>query len=301
MFKRFRCKVPMNLQKFAEGGSGDGGGAGGSAANGGTPPAGVQQTPQFDYDKLASLIAGKQTVTEESVLKGYFKQQGLSKEQMDQAIASFKQQQAANQPDVAGMQNQITEAQAQLASYLGERLNGLQFRPMEVDVPTDPAREAGDLGLITDARGRHYKTIFTNIEYTAHAAQKLTSGAEAPTRLSSVRYSQATRVYKELRANLKKQKTEWDTAFDELQSVMKTKNGLFPIRETQEDGSSILYFCDKPELSDASVVVKFSAAGWAMSTDGGKHLSVMRSSAYWKILKIWELQSRDFFCRLWSM
>ena len=74
MFKRFRCKVPMNLQKFAEGGSGDGGGAGGSTANGGTSPAGTQQTsqqtPQFDYDKLASLIAGKQTVTEESVLKG---------------------------------------------------------------------------------------------------------------------------------------------------------------------------------------------------------------------------------------
>lgn len=120
MFKRFRCKVPMNLQKFAEGGSGDGGGAGGSAANGGTSPAGAQQTsqqtPQFDYDKLASLIAGKQTVTEESVLKGYFKQQGLSKEQIDQAIASFKQQQAANQPDIAGMQNQITEAQAQLAA-----------------------------------------------------------------------------------------------------------------------------------------------------------------------------------------
>ena len=116
MFKRFRCKVPMNLQKFAEGGSGDGGAAGASGADGGTSPAGAQQTPQFDYDKLASLIAGKQTVTEESVLKGYFKQQGLSKEQMDQAIASFKQQQAANQPDVAGMQNQITETQNQLTA-----------------------------------------------------------------------------------------------------------------------------------------------------------------------------------------
>ena len=80
MFKRFRCKVPMNLQKFAEGGSGDGGAAGASGADGGTLPAGAQQTPQFDYDKLVSLIAGKQTVTEESVLKGYFKQQGLSKE-----------------------------------------------------------------------------------------------------------------------------------------------------------------------------------------------------------------------------
>ena len=116
MFKRFRCKVPMNLQKFAGGGSGDGGAAGASGADGGTSPAGAQQTPQFDYDKLASLIAGQQTETEESVLKGYFKQQGLSKEQMDQAIASFKQQQAANQPDVAGMKNQITETQNQLTA-----------------------------------------------------------------------------------------------------------------------------------------------------------------------------------------
>ena len=37
-----------------------------------------------------------------------------------------------------------------------------------------------------------------------------------------------------------------------------------------EDGSTILYFCDKPKLSEATIVVKFSAAGWGMSTDGGK-------------------------------
>lgn len=111
MFKRFRCKIPMNIQLFADG---DGGAAGGTG-EGGTSPAGLQ-APQFDYDKLASLIAGKQTVTEESVLKGYFKQQGLSKEQMDQAIADFKQQQAANQPDVEGLQSQIAEGQTQLAA-----------------------------------------------------------------------------------------------------------------------------------------------------------------------------------------
>ena len=110
MFTRFRCKIPMNIQLFAEGD-----GAAGGAGEGGTPPAG-SQAPQFDYDKLASLIAGKQTVTEESVLKGYFKQQGLSKEQMDQAIADFKRQQAANQPDVEGLQSQIAEGQTQLAA-----------------------------------------------------------------------------------------------------------------------------------------------------------------------------------------
>lgn len=138
MFKRFRCKVPMNLQKFAEGGSGDGGATGASGADGGTSPAGAQQTPQFDYDKLASLIAGKQTVTEESVLKGYFKQQGLSKEQMDQAIASFKQQQAANQPDVAGMQNQLTAAQAAAQAAKVETAATMMAVSLGLDAKTIP-------------------------------------------------------------------------------------------------------------------------------------------------------------------
>ena len=35
---------------------------------------------------------------------------------MDQAIAAYKEQQAANQPDIAGMQNQITETQNQLVA-----------------------------------------------------------------------------------------------------------------------------------------------------------------------------------------
>ena len=158
-----------------------------------------------------------------------------------------------------------------VASYLGERLNGIQFRPLSVNTPGDPAREAGDLGLVTDRKGRHYKTIFTNVTYTAHASQNLTCGAEAPTRLSSTRFSQATQMYKELRKNIYKQKTEWDKAFGNLQEEMKTKNGLFPVREVLEDGSAILYFCDKPALADSSIVVKFSAAGWGMSTDGGKN------------------------------
>lgn len=106
-----KMKLAMNLQTFAEG-AGEGGTAGGE----GTNPSEGNQQPQIDYDKLASIVAGKQSATEESVLKGYFKQQGLSKEQMDQAIAAYKERQAANQPDITGMQNQITETQNQLAA-----------------------------------------------------------------------------------------------------------------------------------------------------------------------------------------
>ena len=54
------------------------------AENNPTPnPNEPQPTPQgnpaptFDYDKLASLINGKQSVAEDTVLKSYFKEQGL--------------------------------------------------------------------------------------------------------------------------------------------------------------------------------------------------------------------------------
>ena len=80
-----------------------------------TPAPNPTPTPapvEIDYDKLAQLISGKQAATEDSLLKGYFKQQGLSQEEMEQAIAAFKQQKAANTPDVGALQTQMTQAQA---------------------------------------------------------------------------------------------------------------------------------------------------------------------------------------------
>ena len=67
---------------------------------------------EIDYDKLAQLISGKQAATEDSLLKGYFKQQGLSQQEAEQAIAAFKAEKAKNQPDVGALQTQLTQAQA---------------------------------------------------------------------------------------------------------------------------------------------------------------------------------------------
>lgn len=71
-----------------------------------------QKEPQqqaIDYDKLASILDGRQKATEESVLKGYFRDQNMTPEQMAEAIKGFKDVQAAKQPDVGAMQAQIDE------------------------------------------------------------------------------------------------------------------------------------------------------------------------------------------------
>ena len=69
--------------------------------------------PSFDYEKLAGIIQGKQNVAEDTVLKNYFKQQGLSQADAEAAIAAFKQQKADSQPNVEAMQAQLNAAQAE--------------------------------------------------------------------------------------------------------------------------------------------------------------------------------------------
>ena len=110
-------RFPLNLQLFAEssgGGEGNGGdGNQNSPANPQTPP---QNAPAIDYAKIQQMLEGTLAAKEDTALKAYFKQQGLSQQEVEQAIAAFKQQKAANQPDVNALQGQITEAQSQMAA-----------------------------------------------------------------------------------------------------------------------------------------------------------------------------------------
>lgn len=106
-----RKKLQMNLQLFAEPGTGTGTEppAGGQQ----TPPAGTgTQPPAIDYAKIQQMLDGTLAAKEDTALKAYFKQQGLSQQEAEQAMATFKQQKAANQPDVNAIQTQLTQAQA---------------------------------------------------------------------------------------------------------------------------------------------------------------------------------------------
>lgn len=72
-----------------------------------------QQTgaPAIDYSKIQQMLEGTLAAKEDTALKAYFKQQGLSQQEVEQAIETFKQQKAANTPDVGAMRVQVTQAQ----------------------------------------------------------------------------------------------------------------------------------------------------------------------------------------------
>lgn len=96
---------------------GQGGGTGGEGAgqaqqNAGQSQQGQQsQPPAIDYEKIQQMLDGTLAAKEDTALKAYFKQQGLSQQEAEQAMAAFKKQKAANQPDVATLQTQAAQAQ----------------------------------------------------------------------------------------------------------------------------------------------------------------------------------------------
>ena len=131
------------------------------AENNPTPnPNEPQPTPQgnpapaFDYDKLASLITGKQNVTEDTVLKSYFKEQGLSADEMKQAIGAFKEQKAKNTPDIAKIQSEVESANnAKLTAEVNQSAT-LEAVKQCVDVASIPyvLKMADFSAVITDGK-----------------------------------------------------------------------------------------------------------------------------------------------------
>lgn len=121
-----RRPLPLNLQFFAE--------------DEAEEPQNNQQTaaPSIDYDKLASIINGKQTVTEDTVLKNYFKQQGLSQEEVSQAIATFKNEKAKRTPDIGALQNEITTKNAVLKDALVNQQATMEAVTLGLDAKTIP-------------------------------------------------------------------------------------------------------------------------------------------------------------------
>lgn len=104
-------KFKLDLQLFAEPGEGDSGG------NGGNEPGAQGGNVQIDYSKIEEIVNKRSSQTQDSVLKGYLKQQGLSGEELNQAITNYKEQkqqaalQAKQEQENMKLENQRLKAQ----------------------------------------------------------------------------------------------------------------------------------------------------------------------------------------------
>lgn len=129
-------KYPLNIQLFAN--PGNDGGDGGD----GTNPTVVDTNPSqlnFDYDKLAEAIAKRNASHETAVLKGMLKEQGLTKEEVDEAVKQYKQNQA----------NKAKEEQKRIDDILAENQ---RYKEAEIakQVNGEASKIAKEIGVRDD-------------------------------------------------------------------------------------------------------------------------------------------------------
>lgn len=152
MYRSFR--MPMRLQFFAEPDGGAGGSSGGSEPKN-EPNLNNQNGAQIDYDKIQQMLTGTLKAKEDTALKAYFKQQGLSQEEVEQAIQSFKEQKAANTPDVNAMQTQLTQAQDAVQKAQIENAAIMQAVQLGIDSKKIPfVLKLADLSEVIDKEGK---------------------------------------------------------------------------------------------------------------------------------------------------
>lgn len=151
-------KLPLNIQFFADG---DGENAGTTPVQNvvqNTNQPTVQTSSSIDYDKIQGMIDSRNQKTEESVLKSYFQSQGMSSDEMKEAISTFKAQKEENNKqqglDNAKLQSQLQEANLKVLQTQIDNEAFKQAVELGIDTKTIPyLTKMADFTSATDEKG----------------------------------------------------------------------------------------------------------------------------------------------------
>ena len=127
----------FNLQLFDDGGQGGSGGAqGGNAGtgNGGQAGSAGNNGGSYSFEQAEEIANARAQRAEKAALASYFKQQGMSEDEVAQAIATYKAQQAASKPDASKITKERDDALAELAALKnGNSLRSKGVREEDLD------------------------------------------------------------------------------------------------------------------------------------------------------------------------
>ena len=110
----------MNLQFFADGG--EGGTGGDQGGNVGTQTGGNSNHATYSYEQAEEIANARAQRAEQAALKSYFQQQGMSQEEVTQALADYRQKKQSQQPNVSAILKERDDALAKVTQYENEKI-----------------------------------------------------------------------------------------------------------------------------------------------------------------------------------
>lgn len=158
----------------------------------------------------------------------------------------------------------------QAITIIGQSLNGVTIRPFSGDFSPAPSLEFMDMVAIVDRKDNIYQSFVTDHTFSYLGGSSIANDTETPERNAASYGSNSSQVYKKVKKDLIKQKTQWEKAMEQLSQQVANASGLYTTEEEQPDGSTIFYMHNKPTLGESSIVWKMTAETLTVSTDGGK-------------------------------
>lgn len=171
----------------------------------------------------------------------------------------------------------VAGKEKEIAQYLGNRLIGLQFRPLSCQIANNPLIEPMDVVYVYDRKGNAYFTFVNSVNYSISGFTTIACKAEDPIRNESHYISKDAQAVVKARKEAKKELSSYDKAVQNMNSLAANAMGLY--RETEElAAGNIYYMSNKPiyknengvcEFIANSFVYKMTGDGFFVSTDGG--------------------------------
>ena len=153
---------------------------------------------------------------------------------------------------------------------IAQSIIGIKMRPFSGNFMPDPTIEFMDMAYLIDKKDNVYQTIVTAHNFTYLGSSALECGAESPARFGEY-YSDASEVYQKAKDQIRKNKTQWEQAIENLTNQVANASGFYVTEEEQSDGSIIAYMHNKPTLEESNYVWKMTSESISVSTDGGEH------------------------------
>ena len=156
----------------------------------------------------------------------------------------------------------IKENAANFAEYLGKKLIGLIFRPLDASALPNPTVEAGDIAYISDGPSKSYSALVTNLSFDPDDNMSISCDAESPKKTESQRPTELEQTLAKMRKETENTLSNYDLIVQQMSQLAANTLGFHETKIIQDDGSVIVYRHDKPKLSESKIVYKSGIDGF---------------------------------------
>lgn len=169
------------------------------------------------------------------------------------------------------IENPLIEGNEENAlALIGKTLIGTTICKFSGSFFSDPTMDFMDLVCLVDMKDHVRRSFLSNVEFVYLNQSNLSCNLETPAQRQAQYNSNATTIYQNVKRDLQQNKTEWETAVDNLRTTLENASGMYQTEVLQEDGSTVTYIHDKKTLSQSKNVIKVTSEAIGLSSDGGK-------------------------------